>query len=432
MKVAELFAELGFNVDNEGLNTFIGGLRGAATRATIVTAAVTAAAFAVNKFADASIRASAALRAFTIETGLNNQKLQQWQVITQLTDIDATAQDVTSSIQALQSNLAQIRLGQGNIRPFQLLGISAYGDAFDVIEQLRGAIQGLDPAMAVNLLQEMGLGPEFYHVLRLSREEFDSLSRSYLLSSEQVSSLTAIGSAFNDLGMFIQHARDEFVAFASPLLIKAAHAIEAAIRLLIAPFEVLGLYIHNAGQALDRFMRTINGGAISSLESLKIVLIGIGVAMFPITAGILGLLLILEDIAVYARGGESAIGDLVEFLKSVDIFGSIADQWNNLTDVISETMGEWQEFIERSFIKPITDLKKIIESVPDGVGGFFSDTTDAIGGAIGDVGRNVSNTFSNIFNIQSDDPVGTADAVTNSLQRQLDFGLSDLNNAGAY
>lgn len=436
MKIAELFAEIGFNIDEAPLGEFVKTMGAAATKASVVVAAVTAAAFAVKKLTDASIQAATAMRNFRVETGLSAEELQRWQVAAQLTNIGASAESVTSSIQALQSNLAQIRLGQGNIRPFQLLGISAFGDAFAVLDQLRERIKGLDEATTVNLLNEMGLGSEFIHVLRLSREEFEKLADKYALSNEQIDALTKMGNAFKDLGMYIGHVTAELSAFLSPSLTYLAGALKDAVRLIIAPFELLWRVIKMAGDYLEAWDRAM-GHTIPTIKLLANVIVGLVLAFNPLIAAITAILLLIEDFLVGMSGGKSLIFGFFELFKkkigefAESIKSSVKGAFMSLGEGIRAALEPVANWIYENIIKPIDDLLGKIPKLPS-AGEMFDGAVDAVGGAINTVGTNLSNTFNNIFNITSDNPQGTASAVTNSLQEQLNFGLGDLNNAGAY
>lgn len=430
MKIAELFAEVGFDVDNKPLNDFQSLLGSTKVKMTAIAVGAGIAVAAINRFTDASIRAASALRAFTIETGLNNQALRDWQVVTRLTDIDATAQDVTSSIQALQSNLAQIRLGQGNIRPFQLLGINPYDDAFDVLEQLRGAIRGIDPAMAVNLLQEMGLGTEFIHTLQLSKKEFENLKRSYTLSDKEIGQLTALGTAFNDLTMQINHVKNEMVALFAPVLIAGTKQLSENIKLLSAPFKIIGSAIESVNKAMDSMDEKIKNRLTPAINGLKIVFNALKQAISPVIT----LFLILEDIAVFMRGGQSLTGDFVEGMgKVVD---SLAKKWEEFAEKMKQAMMPFVDWITETLIEPIERIMgKFEKPFGKNINTVLGQDNNSLGTMAVEHtvrGNNINNMFDNIFNIQSINPVGTADAIRNTLQKQLNFGLSDTNNAGAY
>lgn len=412
MKIAELFAEVGFDIDSAPLGDFTNMLGGAAAKMTAVIAAAAAAAFAIKQVTDRSIAAAASMRSFRIETGLSTVELQRFQAAVQLTDISASAEDVASSISSLQSNLAQIRLGQGNIRPFQLLGVSAAGDAFDVIEQLRGAVRGLDEATAVNLLQEMGLGPEFLHILRLSREEFEELANRYVLSDQQLNKLTQLGTAFQDLGLYINHATDELSAFIAPALIAGVNHIKDVTKVAAVPFKILGDLVGIVNQQFQRLDDLTSGGLSSGLEKITRVM-----SMMAKTFSFFGMfpLLIIEDIYTGLNGGNSLLlsGFRVLANKIKEIFEPVA------------------EFIQQYVIDPFNMVRDKIENLPT-PSVAFDGAVDAAGGAFDRLGSSVSNMFNNVFNITTSDPQAAAGAITNGIQQQLNFGLSDVNNSGAF
>lgn len=437
MKVAELFAEIGFDIDNEALGGLVGNLRGIAGKMTLVVGAAAAATFAIKKFTDASIKAATAMRSFRAETGLSIDELQQWQTVTQLTDASATAESVRSSIQALQSNLAQIRLGGGNIRPFQLLGIDIQGaDAFDVLDQLRDRLRGVDRATAVNLLQEMGLDSSFIQVLEKTNTEFDRLANQYILSDEQQEDISDLATAFTDLGLYIEYVKNEIVAFISPALIKGVEAIKTAIRLLIAPFQALAMVGEKVSSVFSYLDRLIGGAASESFKKFTDVIKGLAAVFVAIKAPIVALLLLIEDIVVGLQGGNSVI--LMGLRK--------------LSEAMTNAFKPVADFIDKYIVQPIERVMNMIksdegtplmsgknksgftvgqmrdliksESNPAPDSGFF--------GAAKNIGTSISNMFNNVFNIQTDNPQAAAQAITESMQTQLNYGLSDLNNSGAY
>ena len=165
MKVGDIFVALGFDVEDKALKGFENDLKKLKKVLFSVPVILSAAAFAIDRFVASSVAGSVALQNFNRQTGLLSSDLQRYQIAGQLSDISLSADQVAGSVQNLQSNLAAIRLGGGDISPFQLAGVDVIGkDAFQVIEELRGAFQTGrlgDRATASNLLDQMGIGKQF-------------------------------------------------------------------------------------------------------------------------------------------------------------------------------------------------------------------------------------------------------------------------------
>jgi hypothetical protein len=437
MKVAELFAELGINITSDGLqkaSQFKNELVSMAGKATLVVAAITAAGFAIKKFSENAAQAANALRLFNQATGLSIEQLQRWQAAAQISEIGLSAEQVTSSVQGLQLQLAQIRLGQGNLRPFQLLGIDVQGaDAFDVLDQLRVKIRQLDPGLATNILQELGLGPEFISVLRLSREEFDKLGNRYIRSADQIRSLVKLGKAFKEFGLEMKSATDKFIAFATPAIIEFLKVLKNNLDFVVGITKELFLGVENLNQILPGFTLLLAGVTAGLFAML--------VPFGPIIIAIGALLLLIDDFMAFNRGAGSMIGTA---LNAFDRFTSSIEKWINdrlITPI-------------ESFIEKTTGLKVTLDKVAKvpGVGLKVLTTSPLLSlfkilkmlnqiseekGKLGDPTATTSAlssspvTFNNTFNVTGENAQETANAITKTQQEQFNFALADLNNGAA-
>ncbi len=200
-----------------------------------------------------------------------------------LEQANVSAEAVAGSVSALERNMAEIRLGRGNIAPFQMLGIGINQNAFGVLSQLRERIKGLDRPTATNLISQMGINPEMINVLSMTNEQFEQLSKTVSgMTGEQEGSFLR---AKQELVQFGQVAR--YVGFDV-----IAHVVDV-IDLLIKGFRTLKI----------------------DLVSVGIVLAGVAIAFAPITAAVIGLMLVLDDFAVYFQGGNSVIGVAIDGIK---------------------------------------------------------------------------------------------------------------------
>lgn len=253
-------------------------------------------------------------RDFARQTGLSIEKLQQYQTAAAETGSSLSSSQVAKDIQALQQRLVDVEFGQGNLFPYKMLGISAATkDSMAVIEALRRSIKGLDDARALNLIQKVGLTPDWLHLLRQSREEFDRL-QSIMMSREQISSVTKLSLAFRQTGFALKNMKDQAVAFMSGALSNFLSNIKDMAMDISAVLKEM----YNSPEAMRRFAMGLSV---------------IAFALSPLTATITGLLLVLEDLYVASKGGESlfnwdknAFSSLVEGLQTVlDILTKIFD-----------------------------------------------------------------------------------------------------------
>lgn len=285
MKAGELFVQLGVKADLVTLKDFAGAIQNLSLDAVGLVAEIGGISFALADIAREAVNASVGFDLFAARTGQSWKELQQWQIVAQ--QVNVSAEEVTSSVESLTKQMADIRLGHGNIFPWQALGIDPRNkDAFKVLDELRTRIKGLDRPLAQNILGQLGISPNMIKLLELSNEQFSKLEK------------TTRGMTGAQEQMFL-HAKQATVQFGLVLKQDGIDLIEN----LVNGFQKLW--------ALGPSIHTIFYEMAAGLAVLA-------VALAPLTAGFLSLFLVLEDFAVYKAGGKSVIGDLIGLLKDGD------------------------------------------------------------------------------------------------------------------
>lgn len=366
MKIAEFFVQLGVNVSDKKLKEFIGDLGDMRIGTLANISSVAALAAELFKLGNEAINASVNFQKFSNQTGLSWRELQRWQIVGEQANV--SAETIAGSISALQKNMAEIRLGRGNIAPFQMLGIGVNGNAFTVLDKLRDRIRGLDAATATNIIEQMGLSGEMINVLKLSNEEFYKLGKTVGgLSKDQEQQFLRTKLAVVQLGQVFKYAGFEIVGH------------------FLAAFEKLVPLLNHAYMGFFR---------------LRDILIALAIYFFPVQAAILGLLLVLDDLAVYFTGGKSLTGKGLEGLKK---FGAeLKESFNipNLEKLTAMLAG-------RGSLGPIGSM------VASGVSGA----------------RTLANTF-NINVTGSGSSVDIANEVTRQISRHFSASEQQLDNQG--
>jgi len=274
VNIGELFISIGVNADNKTLNDFIGDLGQLKLASLSNIASIAGMTAELIKLGTEATNIAIGFQMFTNQTGLSSQELQRWQLVAQQANVSAEA--VAGSVSALQRNLAEIKLGRGNISPFQMLGISPRGNAFDVLTQLRGKMGKYDAATMTNLAAQMGITPDMINLLRLSNDEFAKLAKTTRgLTTEQQTQFLKTKQSLVSMGL-------EFKYFG----IDVAYHFLTAMEGIINSFRQLHFWWP---------------GIIAAVVAL-------GVAFAPIATAALALLAVFEDLAVYARGGNSVFG----------------------------------------------------------------------------------------------------------------------------
>lgn len=271
MNIGELFVTLG--IKGQGLGTLKEVAKTIADLPLDAAAAIAGLAgisFELSHMAEEALKTAIGFQMFSSETGLSWQELQKWQIVAEQANV--SAESVASSVSALQRNLAEIRLGRGNIAPFQMLGINPNQDAFAVINQLRSRIKGLNPAMATNMISQMGLSPDMMHVLQLTDRQFTEFS--------------------NHVHGINERQEKDFLQ-AKQTLVQWGQTFRYAMFGIVADFS----------EAIEKSLQFKQ-----ALTAVGLVALALGAYFFPVTAAIAALVLVLDDLAVYATGGKSLTG----------------------------------------------------------------------------------------------------------------------------
>lgn len=104
-------------------------------------------------------------------TNLRDSELNRWATFA---EGYATRPEIAKNMMDVQQSLVGIRLGQGNLMPYRMLGISAdTTDPYEILKQARRAIleQNVAPEYARYLLNQMGFGDWAYAAIMQSKDE---------------------------------------------------------------------------------------------------------------------------------------------------------------------------------------------------------------------------------------------------------------------
>jgi hypothetical protein len=332
--IGELFIELGVKADTQQINKVDAGFKSLRSNLLLVAGAFTGAVVGLDRFVNSALKGVVSLQNLNAQTGLSIQKLQQFQQAGQLSNLALSADQIAQSIGNVQKNIAAIRIGQGDISPFQLLGVDVAGqDAFGVIEQLRGAIQGLDPATATNLISQIGLTPDFINILRLSRKEFELLSENTFLNPKQRADIDKVGTSIKALQLRFKALKDQAVAKIAPELNKLVQQFfkwmkdngKAIIETIAGMARGFAKFAQAIGSAFSLVTQFIDGlvGMEKGIKILATAFTFLTLSFSPFLAGLAAIILLLDDIAVFRAGGDSIIGELIGAFEELPDFAKL-------------------------------------------------------------------------------------------------------------
>jgi hypothetical protein len=331
VNIGELFISLGVKSESPKIREFEGAMTSAMMKATAFIASLTGVSLQLGHMIDQSINTAVALQRFESMTGLSGQELQRWQIIAQQANV--STEDVSSSIIALQRNIAEIKLGRGNIAPFQLLGIDIQQSPFKILEQLQSRIKGLNRAQAVNLISQLGLSPDMIRLLMLTKDQMDKMATARpILSPEQEKNILKIKLAITQFQLAVKYTAESIISQYGPMIVKG-------IKVIADVFDRV-VYLMKAGVEGFKYF-TENFKMLTAY--LMVAMAPLLISTFPITAALIALFLVLDDLSVYFRGGKSLTGDAVEGFKLMWQYAKegaekflevLKDIWKYISDIL--------------------------------------------------------------------------------------------------
>lgn len=332
MTVAELFARIGIKADDSQVKRFMGSMKVAKIGMIALSAAAAGTALAIKKITTEAMASAVALKQFEVETGASAQELQKWQSVAEQTN--QSAESVSNAIKSIVANQEKIKLGQGNISGFQLLGIDPRQDPFKILEDLRVKTKGLSDGMKKNILQQMGVGVGLLQTLELTREQFDAMSaKAFIISPQAIETLNKTKASVDLASRGIKYMKAQIAVGLSPQIEKLTKSFIKFMKVnekgIIEGFkkgftfvEKFTTAIMRAGSMINTIVTNTIGweGAILALAGAFVILNATLIAspLGMITAGIIALMLVLEDLYVFSKGGDSVFGLLTEGLKGVN------------------------------------------------------------------------------------------------------------------
>ncbi len=477
MNLDSLFVSLGFDVQDGGLKKMLNGITTFTKSAIGLKVALLGASAVMSKIISDTSMEVAQLQKFSQNTGLAIEELQKWQEAGQKIDITLNKEGIAKSIANLQKNLDEIKFGRGDISTFQILGISIGGkDAFQVLDELRGRVQGLNQTEIRNLVEKTGLDASFVSLLKVSAEEFENLSQQIRLSSAQRGGLLEFGKNVKTLQLNLIALKNQISANLAPSFSKFYTEINALVvknrSTIVKSFETISKSISSAVQLIYNPIKLtidILGRLFDGLQNLigtqgSLATFGAGLALIfaplrmlfkPITVAIVGLLLLLDDITVWLDGGKSAFGDFYNSVNDiVSKLSPLLEKFNFLKST-PLTGNDSPETIAKEGLKSVgksivvgAGIGASAGTIVPGLGTITGAITGAILGlfkeltqdnnvfksyfeasinkrAIEDVGnnldqsRNIEIIQNNNFNITADNPEAVGQEVYNTINSEI-------------
>lgn len=337
-------------------------IRGFLAFATAIGVAYTA----LSRITDALVKANASMITFNRTTGIGFGSLNKYASAAMAVNPNATIEGTAQTMGNLAQNLYDIRMGRGDISPYQELAFVG-GKPFNpmgmnveqVIESVREAIKGVDDIQATNIITRMGFSPEDLQMLRMSRQELEGIQSLFLNTAER-EEIQRLGIEYKKLQLQTQLYWQRGLIQMIPALLKVMNFMKGLAKQLT---DTITLW----GEAFDRVTDLAKG-----CDILAIALKGLAVALgtlfsiqHPFMAGIMALYVILEDIVGYFLGWDSLL------IPSLKMLGDFLVGWiNDIGDRI-KAKGGW--------LKSIADF---IRNVPLSLAQFGSSAVMRLTGMV--------------------------------------------------
>lgn len=313
--------------------------------------------------------------------GADVPKLQSWATASKLAG--GSVQAFYGTAERLGSELQRIAVtGKSRLLPFfESMGVATLDatgkarDVFDVLTDVAGAVEGMDRQTSAGILKRLQLDEGTIGLLQMGKKGMQDLIRYERELGVFQKEDTVIAANYNDaMDRLIRTMNMSFLPVMrlfAPVLTEAAKAMTSAFAFIQK--HSLAFEIALAGIAL-----VIGALVLPSLWSLFV-----AIMTNPITwiiAAIVGLILILEDLYVYAKGGKSQFEDLWKTLGTgEEVMAAIQGAWDFLK-AAAQIAWEILKYILKDLGIRVLELLRFIAMLGVGAMNVFK----AIGGFIND------------------------------------------------
>lgn len=313
--------------------------------------------------------------------GADVPKLQSWATASKLAG--GSVQAFYGTAERLGSELQRIAVtGKSRLLPFfESMGVAALDatgkarNVFDVLTDVAGAVEGMDRQTSVGILKRLQLDEGTIGLLQMGKKGMQDLIRYERELGVFQKEDTVIAANYNDamdrLTRSLNMSFLPVMRLFAPVLTEAAKAMTSAF--VFMQKHSLALEIALAGIAL-----VVTALVLPSLWSLFI-----AIMTNPITwiiAAIVGLILILEDLYVYAKGGKSQFESLWKTLGTgEEVMAAIEGAWDFL-----KTAAQIAWEVLKAILKGLWMILHSVLVLVAGLGVAAAQAFKAIGGFIND------------------------------------------------
>lgn len=357
--VNELITKFTYQGSVDPVNNFTDGLKGAlgilgAMGAVLGTAAGGIAAMTLKVVDQAD-----ALGDLSQRIGVSAEAIQKLNYVAIMNGSSSEA--MTSSLEGLNRQIGLAASGEKMQEDtFKELGISvkdATGQiksADVVLAEMQNTLKDKSPQEVAGYLRKLRLDPTLAQTLGLTSEEMAKLNKEAegfgIMTQEQIDQAQAFNDSLDQLKFGMDGFTNKMMLSVAPSILEGIEIfkefLSANKELLQGGLSVVVGFISGAFHILKSFWQVIDG-LISNTIGWKgaLMLLGGAVlylnrAMFMnpavwVAAGLIGLMLVVDDLVTAFNGGESAIATFFDEMFGIDIVNAMVDGFNILKQVVA-------------------------------------------------------------------------------------------------
>ncbi len=264
------------------------------------------------------------------------------------------------------------------------------------MKQIGAATKNMSVSMRKNITSMFGVNASMLQMLGLSQDRFEAMaSNGFIISPGAIKSLNSTKSALNLMGRAVKWLKAQIAVGLAPQIKKMTLAVSNFVKVnkqgFIDGFKKAFTFVSKFATMIGRAAMMINN-IVTSTIGWKTALIGITAAFIAMkagfflsplglmVAGFLALALVLEDLYVYSKGGESLFGRLMTEFPKVGaainaIMKPISEAFSLIAALITgdelkaneilDSWGEFGDFIQDA-AKKIGDLIQMVKNIAQG------------------------------------------------------------------
>jgi hypothetical protein len=458
-QVTELVTKFSFEGSTTPLTDFNKGLGQSIGLLTAGVAGLAAISGAIQGFVISVLGGKDAMVQLGRETNVSIERIQA---------LGYAASQSGSSLQAVEGTMASLsqKIGDAALRGnehFARLGISvrnANGEiknADQVLTEVGARFRELGLSMNEqrSMARSLGIDSSLLQMLNLTSEEMDRLTKRQQrygqITEEQANQIADFNDAFGDLKWGMDSIKTQIAVSLAPAVKDLIEWFQELLAnnkdLIINGFKWLATATNDLLAAIKRLTPVILMGA-GAFVIFKIATLGLSGALallfspaVLITAAIIALLFIIDDLIVAFQGGESVIADFFQSFFGIDIrpiLQGIVDTFLEMIDHIVSFIHVFGDVITRvipeafsnawTFVTDLTErvierIRSMFTGLFDWISGAFSRITDVASRVAGFFGRN-TDTANVQDQVRLNTPVTNNSMANNNMSIEQDVSIS--------